>query len=83
LLEIFDQIPIYKHNEQLLMMKIYQIKRSYIYIIEMTDELNNFMSASISSLEVNEMSWILFILYFMMNMYFDLGGVGVIDGVGK
>lgn len=83
LLEILNQIPLYSHNKQLVLHKIYQIKKSYTFIVEMTDELNNFMSITISVFTVNEMLWILRVVYISICAYMDNEEIGAGKVFGK
>lgn len=49
-----DRISINVHNERILIRNIYQCKRLYIYIIKMTEQLNNFMSVTIYLFTVSQ-----------------------------
>lgn len=64
--DIFEQISLYMYNKELLLNKVYKIKRSYIYIVEMTKSLNNFMSMTIFCLQLSQMMWLLETIYFMI-----------------
>ena len=66
--ESFNQIPLFSHNKQLMLNKIYKIKRSYIYVIELTDLLNSFMAVTIFSVQLSQMMWILDTFYFLINV---------------
>lgn len=68
-LKVLDRIPHYKYNKKALLKKIYQMKKSYIYIIEMTGEINNFMSATIITFESGEKMMILLLFYVCTNNF--------------
>ena len=85
-LDIFNQITFYKHNKLLLLHKIYQIRRCYIFIIDMSEELNDFLFCSIRISQMSEILWILsiiyYILFFMAYNFVDFDAVDQIDVFG-
>lgn len=82
-LDVIDQLPLYKHNKKILLCKIYQIKRSYIYVIKMTDKVNYFMFFTKNLLELGEIVWILTLLYVAINIYYVLEQITLLIMFGK
>lgn len=52
-----DYILYYEHIEDIQLKQIYGIKRLYIFIIEMCDELNIFLGATIKTFTLTEILW--------------------------
>ncbi|KAL7015351.1 hypothetical protein ACKWTF_016411 [Chironomus riparius] len=71
---ILDQIVSFSHNRKLLLRKIYQCKRCYIYIIEIVEELNYFMSVTINFVAVTGILWISLRSYQLLQFAFDKRG---------
>ncbi|KAL7015362.1 hypothetical protein ACKWTF_016413 [Chironomus riparius] len=68
--EILDQFDIYSHNQSLLLRKIYQCKRSYIYIIKMAQEFNYFMPMTLNLYILVGFLWISLRLYYLLQLNF-------------
>jgi len=83
ILDVLDQLPLYKHNKKILLCKIYQIKRSYICVIKMTDKVNYFMFFTKNLLELGEIMWILTLLYIAINIYYVLKQITLFIMIGK
>lgn len=81
LLTILDKCLLYRHDKDLLLKKIYQAKRIYIFILDMSNELNNFMFLTISTYTVCEFMWILTHFHQIFRVY--LGGVEATKSLSK
>ena len=81
LLDILDDCSLYRQNKELLLNKIYQVKRIYIYIIKMNNELNCFMSLTISTYTICEFMWILTHFHQIFRVY--LGDVDAFKSLSE
>lgn len=69
LLTVLNEFPKYYQNEKLILIKIFEIKKIYICIIEMTDELNKFLSLTLTLYLVNNFMWVLTDCYDIFRKY--------------
>lgn len=68
--EILDQIVALSHNRKLLLRKIYQCKQCYIIIIEMSKELNNFLSLTLNAYIYVGVLWMTMRFYHFFELNF-------------
>lgn len=74
--EILDKILKFSHNRNLFLRQIYQFKKCYILILKMTQELNYFMSNSISLFMLTGIFWMTVRLYRIPKLNNDIKFVG-------
>lgn len=63
LLEVIESLKYDRSEKGRILSKIYAMKRSYIYILQMTDELNNFIGGMVSLFIIT------YILFFSLRFY--------------
>lgn len=67
--ENFYNLDLFRNDKKELVAKIYQLKRSYIYVLEMNQELNDFMFVTISTMTICGFMWILTRLYQLYQIF--------------
>ena len=78
-----NKIPQHQHNIKILLNKIYKIKRSYIYVIEMTEIFNSFMFVAIVATQISQLMWILDAFYFLFNVMLYMNKIIFAFAFGK
>lgn len=77
--EILDQIVLFSHNRKLLLRKICQCKRCYVFVVEMTEEFNAFMSITLNIYIYMGILWLSIRFYYFLQLNID----DVSKAVGK